>query len=83
MSQEKTDRLNRRALAIQKEINDLDREGYRLNAAIPIVAERYYLSEKTVYKDYYKPVDIIKDPHPANPPANDNNYPCNNRAKLN
>jgi hypothetical protein len=82
MSKEKTDRLNRRALAIQKEINDLDKDGYRLNSAIPMVAGRYFLSEKTVYKDYYKTVIINKEPQPANPPANDNNYPGNNRAKL-
>lgn len=49
-----SERLQDRAAHVKQEINKYDAEGYRLDAAIKKVAKTLFLSEATVYKDYYK-----------------------------
>lgn len=74
MSKEKkirNPRLLERAATIQREINKLETEGYRLDRAVPKIAAKYFLSDKTVYADYYKDLDKLRTPHPANTPHND------------
>lgn len=47
-------RLERRAEWIKKKINELDKKGFRTNAAVKKVADILFLSESRVYKDYRK-----------------------------
>jgi hypothetical protein len=69
MSKEQTNpRLLRRAAKIQSEINKLETKGYRLDRAVPIIAEKYFLSNSTVYADYYLDLDKNNIPHPGNTP---------------
>jgi hypothetical protein len=62
------ERLKARSIAIQSEINLLDKQGFRMNEAIKKVASKYYLSPKSVERDYYKQHEAMI-PQPGNPPS--------------
>jgi len=58
----------KRSKQVQHDLNELEKDGYRLEAAMTIVSERYFISVPTVWKDYKRPIPNVNNTHPANTP---------------